>query len=48
MTQRNSQLDSTRITSIDVPPVLADRVAAALLLVLVLITVPTGAGVGFV
>jgi hypothetical protein len=48
MTQRNSHPRIQSLTSIDVPLALGSRVAAALLLVLVLITVTNSAGVGFV
>ena len=49
MTQRNTQPQASRFTSYDVSAALLRTLplAAALLLVLVLITVQSGAGVGF-
>ena len=48
MTQRNIQPQTLQATSPDVPVALLSFAAAGLVLVLVLITVLTGAGVGFV
>ena len=47
MTQRNTQPQPFDFTSLDVLPTLGAQFAATLVLALVLITVTTGAGVGF-